>query len=394
MIDDFYDDVHGEFRSTVREFVKRSVAPFYDEWEAAHLIDRAAWDAAGDAGIIGMAVPEQYDGSGEPDYRFRMIVAEELAAVGAASFSAGVSVQDDIVIPYILDLANDEQKQRWLPGLATGRLIGAIAMTEPGAGSDVQGVRTTAVRDGDDWILNGSKTFITNGIQADLVIAVARTDPDAGSRGFSLFVVETGTPGFDRGRKLDKIGLSSQDTAELFFTDARVSAANLLGEAGAGFRYLMERLPRERMSIAGGAIAAASAALTWTTDYVFERQAFGSRIGDFQNTRFLLAELETEIDITRAYVEKAALALNNGSLTTVEASKAKWWTSDLQVRVIDRCLQLFGGYGYMNEYPIARAYRDARVQTIYGGTTEIMKEIIGRDIAGRYKAAAKEEKQK
>ena len=380
MEDDFFDDTQQQFRASVREYIKRSVTPHYEQWEADHLIDRAAWEAAGDAGMLGMGVSSEYGGSDEPDYRYRMIVSDELALAAASSLNAGISVQDDIVIPYLDDLANEEQKQRWLPGLVGGRSIGAIAMTEPGAGSDLQGLLTTAVRDGDDWLINGQKTFITNGIHADLVIVVARTDPDAGSRGFSLFVVERDTPGFERGRKLDKVGLWGQDTAELFFSSARVPNAHLLGEPGAGFRYLMERLPRERLSIAAGALGASQAAMNWTADYVFERKAFGGRIGDLQNTRFVLAELETEIDITRAYVQQAALALNAGKLTTVEASKAKWWASELQVRVTDRCLQLFGGYGYMNEYPIGRAYRDARVQTIYGGTTEIMKEIIGKDL--------------
>lgn len=268
--------------------------------------------------------------------------------------------------------------------MADGRIIGAIAMTEPGTGSDLQGIRTRAVRDGDQWVLNGAKTFITSGIHADLVIVVAKTDPEAGSRGFSLFVVESGDPGFSRGRKLDKIGLSAQDTAELFFTDVRLGEDRLLGKLGGGMRYLMERLPRERLSIAVAGVAASEAAVRWTLEYVHERTAFGQKIGDFQNTRFVLAELETETDVTRAYVEKAVLALNEGDLTAVEASKAKWWASELQVRATTRCLQLFGGFGYMLEYPIGRAYRDARIQTIYGGTTEIMKEIIGREQAARY----------
>lgn len=310
------------------------------------------------------------------------MVIEELANIGAAALISSFSLQDNIVVPYIKDLGTEEQKQRWLPGMASGALIGAIAMTEPGAGSDLQGIRTTAVRDGDQWILNGQKTFITSGINADLVVVVARTDPDAGSRGLSLLVVESGAAGFSRGRKLDKVGLHAQDTAELYFENVTVSDANLLGAEGRGFVHLMERLPLERLSIATSAIAGAQAIYAETKKYCFERTAFGRPIGDFQNTRFMLAELATELDVTRAYHDAAVLALNAGELTGVDAAKAKWWTTELQKRVVDRCLQLYGGYGYMLEYPVARAFVDSRIQTIYGGTTEIMKEIIGRDIAG------------
>ncbi|MBD7958113.1 acyl-CoA dehydrogenase family protein [Microbacterium sp. Sa4CUA7] len=380
----FYTEDHEAYRQSVREFLRREVEPHYAAWEDARIIDRAVWLSAGANGMLGLGVPEEFGGGGEPDYRYRFVFGEEIARAGVTSFGVGIGLQDDIVIPYLLDLATDEQKRRWLPGMADGSLIGAIAMTEPGTGSDLQGIRTTAVRDGDEWVLNGSKTFITSGIHADLVIVVAKTDPQAGSRGFSLFVVEAADAGFTRGRQLDKIGLSGQDTAELFFQDVRVGEDRLLGRVGGGMRYLMERLPRERLSIAAAAVAASEAAIGWTLDYVYDRTAFGQRIGDFQNTRFVLAELETETDITRAYVERAALALNDGELTAVEASKAKWWASELQVRVTTRCLQLFGGAGYMLEYPIARAYRDARIQTIYGGTTEIMKEIIGREQAARY----------
>ncbi|MCG2798322.1 MAG: acyl-CoA dehydrogenase family protein [Cellulomonas sp.] len=381
----FYEQDHDDYRETVREYVKRQVSPHYAQWETDRLIDRSVWIPAGENGLIGLDVPEEYGGPDIHDWRFRMVVAEELNMIGAASLTIAFAVQDDLVLPYLLDLGTQEQKERWLPGMASGQLIGAIGMTEPGAGSDLQSIRTTAVRDGDDWVLSGQKTFISNGIHADLVIVVAKTDPAAGARGVSLLVVERGMPGFERGRKLDKLGLHAQDTAELFFTDVRVPAANVLGEAGHGFAYLMERLPRERMSIAVGAYAGARAALAWTCDYVFERKAFGQRIGDFQNTRFELAEIETEIDVTRAYLEQCVLKLNAGTLTTVEASKAKWWATELEGRATTRLLQLFGGYGFMDEYPISRAFRDSRVQTIYGGTTEIMKEIIGRDIAGRYR---------
>jgi len=380
----FYTEDHEAYRASVREFVRREVEPHYLDWEEDRLVPRSAWQAAGKNGILGLSVPEELGGGGEPDFRYPMVVAEELAAVGATSYSLSLRLQDDIVLPYLLDLCTEEQKQRWLPGMATGELIGAIAMTEPGAGSDLQGIRSTAVADGDGWVLNGQKTFITNGINADLVIVFARTDPDAGSRGYSLFVVERDAPGFTRGRKLDKVGIPGQDTAELSFADVHVGAENVLGEVGQGLIYLMQRLPKERLSLAAQALAGAEAALAWTQDYVFDRTAFGQRIGDLPTTRFELAELETEVEISRAYIQAAALALNDETLTTAEASKAKLWATEMQVRVTSRCLQLFGGYGFMNEYPIARAYGDCRVQTIYGGTSQIMKEIIGRDIAGRF----------
>ena len=282
--------------------------------------------------------------------------------------------------PYLVDLCNDEQKQRWLPGFTSGELISAIAMTEPGTGSDLQGIKTRAVRDGDDWILNGSKTFITNGINADIVIVVACTDPDIGAQGFSLFVVERGMPGFERGRNLDKIGLKAQDTAELSFTDVRVPASNMLGEEGMGFLYLMKNLPQERLSIAVVAAAVMESVLESTIQYCRERKAFGRSIGSFQNTRFVLAEETTKTTAVRVLVDKFIEQLNAEKLTVQEAAMAKWWTTEAQVKLIDRCLQLHGGYGYMKEYPIAKAYMDSRIQTIYGGTTEIMKEIIGRSL--------------
>ncbi|UOE44173.1 acyl-CoA dehydrogenase family protein [Agromyces larvae] len=381
----FYGEDHEAYRETVREFLRREVVPNFDRWEEERLIPRSVWKAAAEAGLYSLAIPEEYGGPGEPDYRFRMVVCEEVARTNTTSFGVGIGLQDDIITPYFLHVGNDEQRQRFLPGLASGELIGAIGMTEPGTGSDLQGIRTTAVRDGDDWILNGQKTFISSGIQADFVIAVARTDPDAGSKGFSLFIVETGMPGFERGRKLDKVGIVGQDTAELFFRDVRVPAANLVGEVGGGMAYLMQNLPLERLGIAIASQAGAEAALAWTLDYVYERRAFGQRIGDFQNTRFELAEIETEVEVARAFVEQAVLKYNAGVLSTVEASKAKWYVSELQQRVVYRCQQLFGGYGFMLEYPIGKAYRDARIQTIYGGTTEIMKEIIGRAQAARYR---------
>jgi alkylation response protein AidB-like acyl-CoA dehydrogenase len=377
-----YEADHEAFRGVVRAYIAREVTPNQERWEAERNIDRQAWLAAGKQAMIGLLIPERFGGTGTDDFRFRCVMMEELAKVGATSLSLSFGLQDDIAIPYFVDLGTDEQKTRWLPPMASGEHIGAIAMTEPGAGSDLQGIRTTAVRDGDDWVLNGAKTFITNGINSDLVIVATRTGQDAGSRSISLLVVERGMPGFSRGRKLDKIGLHAQDTAELFFDDVRVPAANLLGREGGGFVHLMERLPRERMSIAILALTSARAALGWTVDYTTQRTAFGQPLAAFQNTAFELATAVTEVDVLEGYLDKAVLALNAGELTAVDAAKAKLWATEVQNRILDRCLQLFGGYGYMAEYPIARAYTDARVQTIYGGTSEIMKTIIARDLTG------------
>jgi alkylation response protein AidB-like acyl-CoA dehydrogenase len=377
----FFTADHDVYRDMVREFIRREVTPKLQQWETDRLIDRDVWLAAAKQGVIGLAVPDELGGGGQPDFRYRVVVSEELSKAGATSLATSFGLQDDIVIPYIDDLGTDEQKRRWVTGMATGELIGAIAMTEPGAGSDLRGIRTTAVRDGDHWIINGQKTFITSGINADFVIVFARTDLGAGSRGFSLIVVESPTPGFTRGRKLDKVGLHAQDTSELFFDDVRVPVSNLLGAEGQGLVHLMERLPRERLSIAVSSMAGIDAIFADTRRYCFERKAFGESIGDFQNTRFVLAEIATEIDVTRAYLDNCVLALNDGTLSAVDAAKAKWWASELQKRVIDRCLQLYGGYGYMLEYPVGRAFIDSRIQTIYGGSTEIMKEIIGRDLA-------------
>jgi long-chain-acyl-CoA dehydrogenase len=377
-----YEPDHEAFREIVQAYITREVTPNQERWEAQRNVDRQAWLAAGKQALIGLPIPERFGGAGTDDFRFRCVVMEELAKAGATSLSLSFGLQDDIATPYLIDLGTEEQKARWLPPMARGEAIGAIAMTEPGAGSDLQGIRTTAVRDGDDWVLNGAKTFITNGINSDLVIVAARTNEDAGSRGISLLVVERGMPGFSRGRKLDKIGLHAQDTAELFFDDVRVPAANLLGREGGGFVHLMERLPRERMSIAMLALTSARAALGWTVDYTTQRTAFGQPLAAFQNTAFELATAVTEVDVLEAYLDKAVLALNAGELTAVDAAKAKLWATEVQNRVLDRCLQLFGGYGYMAEYPIARAFTDARVQTIYGGTSEIMKTIIARDLTG------------
>lgn len=380
-----YDQDHEDFRDVVREFVAREVLPHQERWEAERLIDRGVWTAAGKQGLLGLAAPEAYGGGGQADFRYRAVMMEEFAKVGAASLESGFSVQDDIVLPYLLDLGTEEQKRRWLPGVCAGETVTAIAMTEPGAGSDLQGIRTTAVREGDEWVLDGTKTFITNGIQSDLVIVLARTDPAAGAHGMSLLVVERDMAGFTRGRKLDKIGLHAQDTAELFFDSVRVPAAHLLGTEGRGFAHLMERLPRERMAIAVFAQCVTETVLEQTLDYCTDRTAFGRPVADFQHSRFVLAELTTQADVTRVYLDRAIEALDDGTLTAVEAAKAKWWATEVQTRTVDRCLQLHGGYGYMAEYPVGRAFLDSRIQTIYGGTTEIMKEIIGRDLAARAK---------
>ena len=327
-----------------------------------------------------MAIPEQYGGGGTNDFRFNAIISEELAAAGIGGAGLGLTLHNDITTPYFVEYCTDEQARRWLPAIASGELITAIAMTEPGTGSDLAGIATTAVRDGDEYVVNGSKTFITNGINSDLVIVAAKTDPTERHSGLSLLVVERGMDGFERGRNLDKIGMHSQDTAELFFTDVRVPVSNRLAEEGKGFNYLSANLAQERLSIAIAGVAAARAALGWTLEYVGERTAFGKTIGTFQNTKFVLAEVATEIDVTQAYVDQCIMALNAGDLTPAQAAQAKYWCTDLQNTATDRCLQLFGGYGYMSEYPIARAYVDARVTSIYGGTNEVMKTIIAKSL--------------
>ncbi|MEV8633840.1 acyl-CoA dehydrogenase family protein [Streptosporangium sp. NPDC051023] len=374
---DLFEEEHLLFRETVREFLAREVLPHHDQWEKDGIVPREVWKKAGEIGMFGFGVPEEYGGSGIKDFRYNAVIVEEVMRIGATGL--GYSLHNDVMAPYFVDLTNDEQKARWLPGFAAGELITAVAMTEPGAGSDLQGIRTTAAREGDHYVLNGQKTFITNGINSDLVVVVAKTDPEAGSRGISLLVVERGMEGFGRGRNLEKIGMHAQDTAELFFDNVRVPVANLLGEQeGQGFYQLMANLPQERLSIAVMAVAVAESVLETTIEYCRSRKAFGRSIGGFQNTRFVLAELDTEVEIARHYVDKCILALNAGTLSAVDAAKAKWWTTELQNKVVDRCLQLHGGYGYMTEYPVAKAWMDSRVQTIYGGTTEIMKEIIGR----------------
>ncbi|MDA8369297.1 MAG: acyl-CoA dehydrogenase family protein [Nocardiopsaceae bacterium] len=377
---ELFDTEHDLFRASVAEFLDREVVPFHGEWEKEGIVPREVWEKAGTVGILGLGVPEEFGGSGTEDFRFNAIVSEEISRVGASGL--GFTLQNDVVAPYLVGLTTQKQKQRWLPGFSSGELITAIAMTEPGAGSDLQGIATTAVRDSPDgdYILNGQKTFITNGINADLVIVVARTDPEAGAHGISLLAVERGMPGFERGRNLAKIGLKAQDTAELSFTDVRVPAANLIGRENQGFIHLMTNLPQERLTIAVSAVAGAEAMLAETIEYCKNRTAFGRPIGKFQNTRFVLAELATEVDIARTYVDRAITLLNRGELSVEDAAKAKWWTTELANRVMDRCLQLHGGYGYMMEYPVAKAWQDARIQSIFGGTTEIMKEIVGRSL--------------
>jgi alkylation response protein AidB-like acyl-CoA dehydrogenase len=376
-----FDADHEAFRESFRAFLDKEVVPHQDTWDAAGIVPREMFTTAGRSGFLGMDIPEELGGGGVSDFRFNAVIAEEVMRCGAAAAGLGISLHNDICLPYFLAYCSEEQKQRWLPGIASGELITAIAMTEPGIGSDLASMSTTARRDGDDYVVNGSKTFITNGINADLVITAVKTDPSQRHKGMSLLVLERGMPGFERGRNLDKIGQHAQDTAELSFTDVRVPVANLLGpDEGQGFTQLVTNLPQERLSIAIAGVAAARTALEQTLEYVKQRKAFGQPIGSFQNSKFVLAELATEIDIAEHYTDDCVRALNAGELTAVDASKAKWWCTELQGRVVDRCLQLHGGYGYMNEYPIARAFTDARITRIYGGTTEIMKEVIGRSL--------------
>lgn len=371
-----FRDEHQMFRAAFRRFVEKEIAPHHEAWEKEGIVPRTVWRKAGESGFLCLEAPAEYGGAGEPDYRFTAIMAEELARAGATG--VGFGLHTSIVLPYILWFGTPEQQRRWIPPMVSGAAITAIAMTEPAAGSDLAGIRTTAVREGDHYVVNGQKTFITNGINSDLVIAVVKTDPARRHKGISLLMIERGMPGFSRGRNLEKIGLKAQDTAELFFDNVHVPAANLLGEEGKGFYYLMQRLPQERLDIAVTAVAASEAALEMTVSYCKERTAFGQPIGAFQNSRFKLAEMRTEIQVARVFVDRCIEALNAGELTAEEAAMAKWWTTDLQKRVMDECLQLHGGYGYMLEYPIARFFLDARVQPIYGGSNEIMKEVIGR----------------
>ena len=377
---DIFTEEHEAFRDLVREFLAREVTPFHAQWEKDKVVSREVWLKAGNAGLLGIDVDEKYGGGGNPDYRYYAIMDEEVGRAGATGL--GFFVHNDMIGQYLLRLCTLEQKERWFPGYCSGDLITAIAMTEPGAGSDLQGIRTTAVRDPltGDYVLNGQKTFITNGQLADLVIVAARTSQDKGHRGIGLLVVERGMPGFERGRNLDKIGMHAQDTSELFFTDVRVPAANLLGDEGGGFIGLMQNLPRERVTIGVTALAGAEQVFADTLEYTKQRQAFGQSIGKFQHSKFVLAEMATELAVARAFTDRAIMAHCAGELSTEEASMVKWWNTDLCNRVCDRCVQLHGGYGYMREYPVARAWADSRAQSIFGGTNEIMKEIIGRSL--------------
>jgi alkylation response protein AidB-like acyl-CoA dehydrogenase len=375
---DLFEPEHLVFRDTVRQFLTRHVLPHHASWEQAGMVERWVWKAAAEQGLLGLQAEEVYGGGGIDDFRFNMVLDEEIARSGATGLTFGL--QNDIVGPYFYSLATPEQKRRWLPGVCRGETILAIAMTEPDAGSDLQGIKTTAVRHGEHYVLNGTKTFISSGMLADLVVVVARTGRQAGARGLSLLVVERDTDGFERGRNLDKIGLKAMDTAELFFRDVRVPVTNLLGAEGAGFGYLMANLPQERLNIAVSAVAAAEAAYEMTLRYSKSRTAFGQPIGRFQHSKFTLAEMATEVQIARVFVDRCVELHIRRELTAVEAAMAKWWTTELHKKVVDACVQLHGGYGYMLEYPIAKAYLDTRVETIFGGTTEIMKEIIGRSL--------------
>lgn len=377
---DVFDADHEEFRKLVREFVAKEVVPHYADWEKAGRLPRSLFEQLGALGVLAVGIPEEYGGTGLDDYRYNMVLQEESAR--ALVTLGTVRTQLDVVLPYFLAYADEAQRRRWFPGLAAGRLLTAIAMTEPGTGSDLAGIRTTAVRDGDTYVLNGAKTFITGGLLADLVIVVARTstDPDDRRAGLTLLVVEDGMPGFTRGRVLDKMGIKVQDTVELAFDDVRVPVANRLGEEGAAFRYLGHNLPQERMTVAVGSVAQARAALDTTVAYVKERQVFGRTVSSFQNTKFELAAVAADIEAGQAMLDRAVLSLVDGDLSGADAARVKLFCTEMQARAVDRCLQLFGGYGYMTEYPIARLYTDARITRIYAGTSEVMKVIIAKSL--------------
>jgi alkylation response protein AidB-like acyl-CoA dehydrogenase len=377
---DLFTDDHELFRETVRGFVRDEVLPNEARWEAEGIVDRTLFAKAGALGLLGFAVPVEHGGGGVRDFRYNQVLGEELQAEGLAAVGLGLALHTDIAMPYFLDLTTEEQKRAWLPGICSGELITAVAMTEPGAGSDLAGIRTTAIRDGDEYVVNGSKTFITNGINGDLVVTAVKTDPRERHAGMSLLVLERGMPGFERGRNLEKMGMHAQDTAELFFDDVRVPVANLLGQEGEGFVHLVHNLPQERLSLALAACAGARMAFDTTVTYCRERQAFGQKIGAFQNTRFALADLATELTIGQTFIDRCVVALNAGALTVEEAAMAKLWCTELQARAVDLGVQLHGGYGYMAEFPIAKAYVDARITRIYGGTSEVMREIVGRSL--------------
>lgn len=378
-----YQEEHELFRSSFRRWVDTEIVPHHLQWERDGITPRSVFEMAGANGFLALQAPAEFGGGGTGDFRFNAVIGEEVMAAGVPGSLNGITLHNDITLPYFLETTTEEQKARWLPGICDGSLVTAVAMTEPGIGSDLAGMSTSAVRHGDTYVVNGSKTFITNGIHADLVITAVKTDPSAKHQGISLMVLERGMKGFERGRNLEKVGIHAQDTAELFFHDVEVPAANLLGDEGQGFSLLVRNLAQERLSIAIAGIAGARAALDWTLTYTKDRKAFGQAIAQFQNTKFRLAEMATEVEVSQAFVDRCIEALNAGSLTVEEAAMAKWWCTELLKRSVDTGVQLHGGYGYMVEYPIARAFCDARITTIYGGTTEIMKEIIGRSLVGR-----------
>jgi alkylation response protein AidB-like acyl-CoA dehydrogenase len=376
---EIYDEDHEAFRASVREFLDRSVKPHLEEHLENKALPRDFWIEAGKQGFLGLEIPEEHGGAEAGDYRFNAVLMEELSHVNAA-LSSCVGIHADIVAPYLVDLTTDEQRKRWLPGVASGELLTAIGMTEPSGGSDLAALKTTAVRDGDDWVLNGSKTFITNGYSADLVVVAARTSPEKKARGITLFAVDTTKDGYSKGRKLDKVGQPESDTAEMFFEDLRCTDDDIVGELDHGFIHMMEKLPQERLGCAISNLAHARQILVETLEYTKERKAFGQGIGSFQHNKFLLAEMFTQVDVTQAYVDQCVVAHDRSELTATDAAKAKWWTSQVQNEILDHCVQLHGGYGYMNEYRVARAWRDARVSKIWAGSNEIMKELIGRDL--------------
>lgn len=374
-----YNEDHEAFRDSVRTWLERSVVPHTEEHIEAHALPREFWLEAGAQGFLGLGIPEEYGGAGADDFRFQAVLTEELAKVGAA-YPTCVGIHSDITVPYLVELASEELKQRYLPKAATGECLLAIGMTEPSGGSDLASLKSTAVKDGDDWVINGSKTFITNGYSCDMVIAAVRTAPELGPKGITLFAIDADKPGFSRGRKLDKVGMEESDTAELFFENLRCTDADIVGELNKGFFHMMHGLAQERVICASANTAHAKQILAETVQYAHERQAFGQPIGKFQHLKFWMAELQTQIDVCETYIDRCIEAHANGDLTPVEAAKAKWWSSQAQNEIIDACVQIHGGYGYMNEYRVARAWRDARVTKIWAGSNEIMKELIGREL--------------
>ncbi|NOJ61423.1 acyl-CoA dehydrogenase family protein [Arthrobacter sp. 260] len=379
-----FEEDHLLFREVATEFASREVSPHYTQWDQDHLMPRTLWTAAGEQGLLGLAVPEEFGGAGMPDYRFRAVLDEEFAKTNHFAVGLAFHLHDDMVLPHLLAYGSDDLKSRWLPGMVSGERVTSVAWTEPGAGSDLRGIRTKAVRDGDDWLISGQKTFIGNGISGDASLVMARTDGSTGRGGadsFSLFMVEKGE-GYTTGKQLDKMGLKASDTAELFFDSVRVGGDNLVGELGHGLRYAHEQLPQGRLAIAVAASAVSRAIYEATVTYTKERNAFGERVIDFQNTRFQLADILTEVEVTETYVDQAMLAFNAGTLDAAAAARVKLWASERATSITDRCLQLHGGYGYILEYPVAQAFLATRLLTIFGGTSEIMRDVVGRHIAG------------